>query len=164
MAAAVYRTQPAVVRMTCAAACAAALQAAADLHPGRVIWIDGPLIIDAGAVVTLGSVAAPVVVVADGDITFGNGSNVTINGLVYSRGTSWTAPGPDALVRGAFVAEGIDDADPALDGGFSIVGAPSIEFDRAIVDHLIKAKERHVMDFGSFVRVPGSWKDWKDMP
>ena len=159
---AAYRTQPAVVRMTCAAACD--LQTAADQYPGRVIWIDGPLVIDAGAVVTLGSVASPVIVVAGGDITFGPGSTVRINGLVYSRGARMTTTGSDTRVSGAFIAEG----DPAIgDGAFEVVGAPMIEFSSDIVNDLLKAhslanaQARRVMDFGSFVRVPGSWKDFQ---
>jgi hypothetical protein len=54
--------------------------------------------------------------------------------------------------------------DPAVDGQFEIFGAPSIVFDRDIVDRLGSARQRRIMDFGSFVRVPGSWKDWKDFP
>jgi hypothetical protein len=164
MDAAAYRTQPAVVRMTCVDPCNARLQEVADRHPGRVIWIDGDLPVDAGQVVTLGSVASPVIVVVDGDIGFGNGSTVTINGMVYSRGASLTATGSNTLVRGAFVAEGVASVDPAVDGQFEIFGAPSIVFDRDIVDRLGSARQRRIMDFGSFVRVPGSWKDWKDFP
>jgi hypothetical protein len=153
---AAYRTQPAVVRMTCAVACD--LQAKADQYPGHVIWVDGPLVVDAGAVVTLGSAASPAILVAGGDITFGAGSTVRINGLVYSRGARMTTTGSDTQISGAFIAEG----DPAIgDGAFEVVGAPSIVFDRAIVDHLVKAQERRVMDFGSFVSVPGSWKDFQ---
>jgi hypothetical protein len=159
---AAYHTQPAVVRLNCAVACD--LQAASDQYPGRVIWIDGPLLIDAGTVVTLGSAASPVVLVVGGDITVGAGSTVTINGLVYSRGASMTTTGSNTLVQGAFIAEGVANADPLLDGSFRIVGTPGIVFDRVIVDHLSAAKSRSVMDFGAFVRVPGSWKDWKDNP
>jgi Tfp pilus assembly protein PilX len=180
-----YRTQPAVVRVKCAIPCNDQLQTAANQYPGRVIWIDpdpvanpgGDLVLDSSRAVTLGSVALPVVapvippdtppiiLVVSGDINFGAASNVTINGIVYSRGSAWTvANGAVATINGAFVAEGVVDADPALDGGFRIIGAPSIEFDRSIVDHLSSAKVRRNMDFGSFVRVPGSWRDWKAAP
>ncbi len=49
---------------------------------------------------------------------------------------------------------------PAIEGGFSIVGAPDIVFDAVAVDHLNSVRARLVLDFGSFVRVPGSWRDF----
>ena len=42
---AAYRLQPAVVRVDCSADCATRLQAAADGHPGRVLWVDGDLVL-----------------------------------------------------------------------------------------------------------------------
>ncbi|HEY6135526.1 MAG TPA: pilus assembly PilX N-terminal domain-containing protein [Rubrivivax sp.] len=159
---AVYRTQPAVVRMTCADACAQKLIDAAARFPGRVIWIDGDLIIDDDAPpVTIGSVAAPAVVIASGDMTFGNGSNVTINGVVYSRGARWVATGSTALVNGAFVAEGRSAVDPTDDGRFTVAGAPAIVFDATVLNYLKKAQVRDALDFGSIVRVPGSWRDFR---
>lgn len=157
---AAFRVQPAVVRMTCVDGCAAKLQNAWAQYPRRVIWIDGDLVIEDDAPpFAIGSVAAPVVVVVSGDMTFGSGSNVTINGMVYSRGARWVATGSTALVNGAFVAEGISD--PSADGSFTITGSPTIVFDADTVDILKKAQERHVMDFGSIVRVPGSWRDFR---
>jgi hypothetical protein len=157
---AVYRTLPAVVRMTCANGCAAKLQNAWAQFPRRVIWIDGDLVIDDDAPpFTIGSVALPVVVIVSGDMTFGNGSNVTINGMVYSRGARWVTTGSTALVNGAFVAEGL--AAGLDEGSFTITGSPAIVFDPDVVNHLKKAQQRRVMDFGSIVRVPGSWRDFR---
>ena len=143
-----YRTQPAVVRIACGVECSAALQDAAQRHPGQVIWIDGNLNIDGPLL--MGSVAAPAIVVVGGNTNLGAASNVTINGLVYSRGDTWTQPAGSALIRGAFIAE----------GPLTIDGAPSIVFDNAVVDHLKKVEARKVLEFGSFVRVPGSWRDF----
>jgi hypothetical protein len=158
MAPASYRTLPAVVRFSCGAECGTQLQAVADLHPGRVIWIDGPLNIDSPA--TLGSVAVPAILVIDGDVSIGSAGNLTINGLVYSRGALWSNGAGTALVRGAFVAEGVSDPDPAVDGDFTITGAPRIVFDVDIVGRLKLAQARQVPDFGSIARVPGSWRNF----
>jgi hypothetical protein len=157
---AAFRVQPAVVRMPCAVGCALALQTAAVQFPGRVLWIDGDLVIEDDAVVTLGSVAEPVILVVGGDIRFGSGSSVTINGMVYSRGARWVAGGSNALVQGAFVAEGQAAVGPD-EGSFSIDGAPAIVFDTDVVERLKQAKARRVADFGSIVRVPGSWRDFR---
>ena len=151
---ATYRTQPAVVRVACGAECAAAVQAAADQYPGRVLWIDGDL--NVNAAMTLGTVASPVILIASGNMAFGNASNVTIYGMVYSRGASWANGAGAALVRGAFVAEG--DAD---DGHFTITGAPNIVFEPQVVGQLKKVQARRSLDFGSMVRVPGSWRDFQ---
>jgi hypothetical protein len=158
---AAFRAQPAVVRTTCIGACAGPLQTIAAQYPGRVIWIDGDFVIDDGAALTLGSVASPVVVIVSGNMTFGVGSNVTINGLVYSRGSRWDATGSNVLVNGAFVAEGVESLDPTVDGSFTVTGAPAVVVDADVLDRLKKAQERHVMDFGSIVRVPGSWRDFR---
>ena len=156
---AAFRLQPAVVRLSCVGDCAAQLQLAADLNPGRVLWIDGTLTVGAASTLSLGSNALPAVVVVNGDMDLAAGSTVDIQGLVYSRGATWTAAG-DASVTGAFIAEGAASVDPAIDGGFSIVGAPVIRFDATAVDQLNNVRTRQVLDFGSFVRVPGSWRDF----
>jgi hypothetical protein len=156
---AAYRLQPAVVRLSCSADCATTLQLAADAHPGRVLWIDGDLVIGAAGSVNLGSSAMPVILVVDGDIDFAVGSNVNLQGFVYSRGSLWTAAG-DATVTGAFIAEG-DPVVGADEGSFSIVGAPIVAYGESAVEQLAKVRSRQVLDFGSFVRVPGSWRDFR---
>jgi hypothetical protein len=120
------------------------------MNPGGVFWVDGPLTVDTAA--TLGSVAAPVILVLGGDVNTGAG--FTVNGLVYSRGAQWNHSTGAALVRGAFIAEG------NVDGDFTILGAPSIVFDADIVERLKLVKARQVPDFGSIVRVPGSWRNF----
>jgi len=157
---AAFRVQPAVVRLSCVDDCATVVQLAADAHPGRVLWIDGDLTIPSAATLNLGSSAAPAMLVVTGDLDFAVDSIVDIHGLVYSRGTGWTADGT-ATVTGAFVAEGAASADPTIDGGFTIVGAPTLVFDQAAVERLAQVRARQVLDFGSFVRVPGSWRDFR---
>jgi len=152
MAPTTYRTLPAVVRFSCGAECGAQLQTVADMHPSRVIWVDGPLNINSTA--TLGSVAAPVILVIGGDVSIGSAGNLTVNGLVYSRGGLWINGTGTTLARGAFVAEG------NAAGDFVITGAPNIVFDSDIVDRLKLVLARQVPDFGSIARVPGGWRNF----
>ncbi len=156
---AAYRLQPAVVRVDCSTDCATRLQTAADGHPGRVLWVDGDLVLPAATDMTLGSAAMPLVLVADGDISVGAGSNVVFNGLVHVRGTALDATGSNTLINGVFIAEG--EAAGADEGRFTITGAPRIAFDPVATDALKKVQARQVLDFGSFARLPGSWRDFR---
>jgi hypothetical protein len=156
---AAFRLQPAVVRVDCSADCAARLQAAADGHPGRVLWVDGNLVLPADTAMTLGTPAAPVVLVASGNVSVGAGSNLVVNGLVYVRGASLDATGSNTLFNGIFIAEG--EAAGADEGRFTIVGAPRLSFDAAAADVLKTVQARQRLDFGSFARLPGSWRDFR---
>lgn len=161
MAPAAYRVQPGVLRLSCADDCSATLLDTAARFPGRVIWIDGDLTLAAGAAVDLGSAASPVLLVVDGNVLLAAGSSLLIRGLVYVRGASWASAAATATVVGALVAEGNPTIDPLDEGRFTIVGEPRFVFDAAIVDHLKKVQARRVFDFGSFARVPGSWRDFR---
>jgi hypothetical protein len=156
---AAYRLHPAVVRVDCSADCAARLQAAADGHPGRVLWVDGDLVLPADTVMTLGTPAAPVMLVAAGNIGIGAGSDLVVNGLVYVRGASLDATGSNTQFNGVFIAEG--EAAGADEGRFTIAGAPRIDFDPAVTDVLQQVQARQVPGFGSFARLPGSWRDFR---
>jgi hypothetical protein len=113
------------------------LQDAVTRNPGRPIWINGDLSVGN---VDVGSPAAPVLLVVEGNVTLA--ANTRIYGLVYTQATEWAIAGT-GLVQGAVIAEG------DVEG----VSAPTIVFDPGIVN-LLRA------DYGSFVRVPGSWKDF----
>lgn len=156
-----YRVQAAVVRIDCSADCAAQLQDAAAQFPGRVLWIDGDLNLAADATLAIGSASAPVILVVDGDAAFAAGSSVTLTGMVYVRGSTWDATGSNATVIGAFVAEGLDAEGAADDGEFAIYGSPTIVFDPEVLQHFKQVQARQVLDFGSFGRVPGSWRDFR---
>jgi PilX N-terminal len=137
-----YRQQPGTVRLDdCATACSAKLLAAAQTHPGRMIWVDGDLTIESDLV--LGSAAEPVLIVATGNIGV-DAAAVQINGLIYSQAGNWSNGGLGAVtVRGAAVAE----------GNFTGNGIPTIQYDPAILKLLS-------VGTGSLVRVPGSWRDF----
>jgi hypothetical protein len=113
-------------------------------NPGRPIWLTGStgvLTIDAN----IGTDAAPALIITEGDVSIANG--VTVKGLIYGRkpNWTWTAAG-SATVQGAVIAE----------GGMTIAGAgtsTSITYDAI----LLKALR---VSYGTFVRVPGGWKDF----
>ena len=136
-----WRAQPAVRRLTCTGDCSAALAAAVAGLQGRpLVWIDGDLTL-AGPL-TLGTPADPVIVVSTGAATLGGA--ITIHGVVYAASIVWkdALPG-SALVRGALISE----------SDYSGNGAPDLFYDAAILRTLQHGS-------GSFVRLPGSWRDF----
>lgn len=141
-----YRDQPSASVITCAPTCnEVPLVAALASAPTRMLWINGNVSIDTA--VTLGSANAPVmIVIAGGSLTFT--AAATIYGVVYGGRSSDVAPGAftvsgSGTVRGALMAE------HALVG----VGDPVIAFDPSVVTTLRQTR-------GSFVVVPGTWKDF----
>lgn len=134
-----YRDQPATVRADCAGACnAGQVRALAALNPGRVIWVDGDLNLDTGG--ALGSAVDPVLLVATGQITV----DIPVYGLVYSHADDWASAGTAAgEIHGALVAGG------RISGNGSF---------NTLYNAEILARLRWLS--GSFVRVPGGWKDF----
>lgn len=139
MAPARYRDQPAARVITCAADCMATL-ATAYAQGVRIAWIDGPAALSSN--VTLGSVADPMVIVVNGALTVTG--PMQINGLIYARGNiGWTNTSAQlSLLTGALIGEG------TLQSG----GLVDLVYDAAIMNVLSNK-------VGSFVRVPGSWRD-----
>ena len=136
-----WRAQPAVRRLTCTGDCSAALATTVAGLSGRpLVWIDGDLTL-AGPL-TLGTPADPVIVVSTGAATLGGA--ITIHGVVYAASIVWKDALPGStLVRGALISE----------GNYSGNGAPDLFYDAAILRTLQQ-------DSGSFVRLPGSWRDF----
>ena len=137
-----WRTQPAVRRLTCAGDCSAALGGAvAGLRGRPLVWVDGDLTL-AGPL-TLGTPTHPLIVVSTGAATLSGA--LTVHGVIYAASIVWkdALPG-SALVRGALISE----------AGYGGDGAPDVFYDAAVLHTL-----RH--DSGSFVRLPGSWKDFQ---
>ena len=137
---ATFKAQPAAVLLDCGGGtCGAdALRTAVAMNPGRPIWVQGHLAVDTAG--DIGSAAAPVLLVVEGDLTFP--TPASIYGLVYVRTAAWATSGA-GQVQGAVVAEG------------SIVGAGTTTF-----VHDVDLLARLRGSAGSFVRVPGSWKDY----
>jgi hypothetical protein len=144
MARTTYREQPGTVIVDCALDCTAErVRDLARLNPGRMLWIDGDFELDIAD--AIGSVNQPVLLVVDG--TFGvDDPAAQVVGAVYAVDGSWTSTAGSGLtLRGALVAE----------SGLSLSGAGryTVIYDRPVLTRL---RTTH----GSFVHVPGSWKDF----
>lgn len=134
-----YRDQPAARVLTCPiAGCdAATLRDAVMMNPGRAVWVQGDLLLDSAG--DIGTAAAPVSLVVTGAVTFSAGG-VRVFGLLYSQGGAWSGTGE---VHGATVVES------TLTGA----AAPVLVYDAAILSRLRLTQ-------GSFVRLPGGWRDF----
>jgi hypothetical protein len=141
-----YAEQPAVVRVDCSNGCSrATLSSTALLNPGRILWVEGTVALGTGG--DIGSATAPVVVVFDGDVSIGAGADVRLFGLAHTvnrPGSDWVNDGRLTVV-GAMVGEG--------DWNLAGSGTTVSRYDGSVLTQLRTAQ-------GSFVRVPGSWKDF----
>lgn len=148
-----YRLQPAAVAFDCpATGCRLTLANEVADNPGRVIWINGNLVLESDG--DIGSLpdpanpaaAGPALIVTTGRVLAS--ANVRVYGFVYSQPDSG-APSTDNLtgnleIQGAAFVEG---ARTGTTGG-------RIVFNRDVLQHLQQRS-------GSFVRVPGGWKDFQ---
>jgi hypothetical protein len=135
-----FRDQPAAVSMDCSAGCGAdAIRAKVSLNPGRVLWLNGDVDLDSAG--DIGSAAQPVLLNVSGNLIFSSAANVY--GLVYSQAATWTSAGSGTII-GAAIAE----------GSFAGTASGQIEYNRAVLTRLRTLT-------GSFVRVPGTWKDFE---
>lgn len=136
-----FETQPAIVRLDCPTACRGSqLETRINENPGLPVWVAGDLDLDTN--VELGSVQSPALIVVTGDVDF-SAANATVNGLLYGRAETWTISGTPKI-RGALVAEN----DLRLD-----VAGGNVSHDADVLRRLNTLS-------GSFVRVPGGWKDF----
>jgi Tfp pilus assembly protein PilX len=137
---ATYKAQPGAIVVECPGAeCSAAtLAAKVAANPDRVIWIEGDLTLEAAA--TVGSVANPATFIVTGDVDLVAGAQIV--GFVYARGSNFSGGGS---VRGAVFFEG--------DLNVPLGASPSVSYDGSVLDlQWLRA--------GSYVRVPGSWRDF----
>jgi len=135
-----YRRQPSALVFDCTVDCSAGtLRTAASLHPGRPLWVTGDLQLDSDG--DIGSPTAPTVLVVTGNLAV-SAASVRIFGLVYSRAATWTASG-SPLIQGAAIAE----------GNLAGTSSGAVVYDPDILGLLTRGS-------GSFVRVPGGWRDF----
>lgn len=138
---AIYRSQPSVVR--CTAGCtSAALGTLAANNPRSILLVEsgaGGVDLDA----SLGSAAAPIALIVEGDVRV-TGVGTVVTGLVYSTSGAWTVTGTPR-VDGAVVSE----VAMTMGGG----GRLEVRYDSAVLHRLRR-------EYGSFVRVPGGWRDF----
>lgn len=132
------RTQQAAVKLTCplGGCTTTAVNGALTQSPGRPLWLSDKLTVDGD----IGSAALPALLVVNGNVEFT--ANAKIYGLVYTRTANWVTSGTGGFV-GAVVAEG------SVTGS----GITTIEYDADVL-------RRVRFNIGSFVRVPGSWRDF----
>lgn len=140
-----YIEHPGAVRIACAAGCSSTdIRNAITFNPGRMFVIDGDVAFDGGSFATgtsIGTEAAPVVLVVTGNATFTSATEIF--GLVYVRAANW-ATGGTGTITGATVAE----SNITGTGDFKTVFSPLV-------------LERLRWTTGSFVKVPGGWKDFQ---
>ncbi len=139
-----YQRQPGLPQLDCSGGCdAAAINNLALRNPGRPIWLTG-----AGGTVNIDAAvgaSAPVLLIVDGDVAIGSGGSV--NGLIYGRKAAWawSVTGTPSI-NGAVIAEGT----------LTINGSGS---NMALTYDATRLRALRLGQ-GSFVRVPGSWKDF----
>jgi len=131
-----WKRQGAVQSLDCRGDCGAALTALVA-RGATLVWAPGDLLLQGP--LTLGTPQRPLLIVAEGAIRLEGA--VSLHGVLYANGLSWTAPA--ATVRGALISEGSAAGDASLD----------LSRDAAVLDTL-RTRD------GSFVRLPGSWRDF----
>ena len=149
-----YQNQPAVVPFTCPAGdCRAALASQVALNPGRIFWIQGDLTLSsAGAIGSLPNpantaVAGPVMLVVAGKVFTTPG--VRIFGFVYLLDDLPLGP-----PVGAWEGEGEIQGAAFIEGNLGATAAPTVNLVGSVMDAMRRQS-------GSFVRLPGSWKDFE---
>jgi hypothetical protein len=135
-----WQRQPAVRRIVCRLDCRAALvDALAASADDALIHIDGDLVLSGP--LPLGSAMRPVLIVVSGAVRFDGA--IALTGVLHAGGTmQWMGPAGGS-VRGALIAQ----------GGYRGDATPDFAYDPAVLDLLRRRA-------GSFVRVPGSWRDY----
>lgn len=141
-----YREQPSVVTMDCSAGCNdAALRTVIANNPARIVWISGDLSVDTSA--DIGSASEPVMLVfTTGSLTFTAAAN--IYGVVYVGQSTLPSP-PDFELRGPGTIRGALLSEHELD----VDDDTTVVYNKAINTAIRFTR-------GSFVMVPGSWKDF----
>ncbi len=133
---AAWSRQPAVHRLACEVDCGAAL---AELHANGVTLVTVPGDLLLRGPLTLGTPQRPMLIVASGAMQLQGA--VTAHGVLYGNGITWAAP--SATVAGALISEGTAGGDASL----------LLTRDADVLEALRTRQ-------GSFVRLPGSWRDF----
>jgi len=154
-----YRDQPGLRRCPSppSTSCTAAdINALLARNPGRIVWVDGNLELEAHA--TVGTMAAPVLLVIDGHALTLD-THVQIVGFVHLTGGAAAAAVTVHLPNGAVGITGALVSETSLATQYTgTVAAPSqltVTYDPIVLNRLR-------VGYGSWVRVPGSWRDFRD--
>jgi hypothetical protein len=136
-----YSSQPAVNLINCSTACTAAqVNTALRWKPGRPVVLSGVggLSLDAN----VGTAAEPVLLISEGPVN-ASPTLFTLHGLVYVRAPAWVTSGK-ALVEGAVIAE----------GSLLFSGVQTYNYNPLVLTRVQRS-------LGSFVRIPGGWRDFQ---
>lgn len=140
---AVFQRLSSVTSIDCPAqGCSDALLRTVALKPAGAVWVRGILRIERS--VSVGSLAEPVLIVAEGGVALDTPTSEMI-GVVVLPQASATLAGPGTLT-GALIALGHVTNQTGQ-------GVPSIRYDGTIVS-------RAMAEHGEWVRVPGGWRDY----
>ena len=136
-----WRTHAAVQPIDCLNDCTARLAAALEgASHNRMLSIQGDARLSGPA--TLGSASQPMVLVVSGQLTLAG--DIALYGLIYASDIRWDdTHSSQAQMHGALIS--------ATDYRGS--GAPDLHYDAAV----LRTLQRHT---GSYLRVPGSWRDF----
>lgn len=135
MARATWLSQPVVQRLACSGDCGAAVAAASARGP--LIAVEGDLLLRGP--LSLGSIERPLLLIVNGRLRLEGAVGFT--GLAQAAAIDWV--GPTGSWRGALL----------VDGSAAGSGPFDLAHDPAVLQRLRNGQ-------GSFVRVPGSWRDF----
>jgi hypothetical protein len=136
-----YQNLPSVRRIVCPSnGCTETTLSNAYNEGVRQFWLEGNLSMNAN--LTIGSDSDPMLVAVNGNIEMRG--DLRLFGVFYSTGITWdNTGGGGALLQGAAISE----------GNYTGNGTPDYFYDPRVLRRL-----RY--DLVSFVRVPGSWRDF----
>lgn len=135
-----YKALPTTTVIDCSSGCGETQLRAAYDAGARQIWMNGNLTMQSN--LTIGSATDPFVMVVDGSVEMRG--DMQLFSVIYSTGITWdNTGGGAALLNGAAISE----------GNYSGTGTPDYYYDPNVMSR-IRASAT------SFVRVPGSWRDF----
>jgi hypothetical protein len=142
LARASYRRKQDVVEVDCTATCTASgVRVAAGLHPGRTLWLKGAGGLDFDDNTAVGSLADPITLIVEGPV-LASAAAPRFFGVLYASTVSLGSGSGEW--RGVVLSS----------GNVTNTGAATVAFDKPLLDTLRFRQ-------GSFVRVPGSWRDYQ---
>ena len=137
-----FKNQPAVISIDCASGCDSTNLA--DIRarfPRNPIWVEGNLTLNAGGALgsRVGNITGwePIMLVVNGTLTIS--ADVSMVGFIHATNIVWSAAG--ASLEGAMMTP----------GDFTATTGGSLAYNAQVLE-VIR------LYYGSFVRVPGSWK------
>jgi hypothetical protein len=136
---ALYKRQPAIVRLSCSGGCGLSDLTAAHWtgqNAGRPIYIDGDLTLNGSPTGAVGTTTKPMLLVVSGTLTISDAMDLV--GLVYAHNVNWSAS--TGSIRGAVVAA----------RNLTVSGGMTASYDPAILKLMRDT-------YGSFVRIPAAW-------